>query len=240
MTTLEPWQTQFPPHPDRHLLKITEEGQYSFTRERDAQLFWKTLPKLINQPIKKLTILDGTANIGSDTIRWAQHAKHVHAIEIDPTNFKALENNIKVYQLDNVTLHQGDTTKLYYRWPHDILYLDPPWGGPDYLEKESLDLSLGETPLTHLLSQVIKQKRPPKFIVLKLPKNFNFTPLHNILPPQTIIRKVYLAKFYLCVITLPKRTTTPISTPLATPLTKFSPKTTFVFAPKLTSIKKKL
>ena len=61
----------------------------------------------------------------------------VYGVAVDATNSKAVDG---LYKLKNVHLHEGDTTILYKEYPLDILYLDPPWGGPDYKEKKELDL----------------------------------------------------------------------------------------------------
>jgi hypothetical protein len=199
---MQAWQREFPPHPQQKQLKITAEGLYSITRAAEAALFWRTLPRLIPH-LGSLTVLDGTANVGSDTIRWAQHTHQVHAIEINPENYAALVHNIAVYKLTNVTTHLGDTRRLYYRWPYDILYLDPPWGGSSYRDHHQLDLFLGTTRLDHFLAQVIRQKHPPRYIVLKLPRNYHFARLTPILPPKAQLRKFWLNKWFLTVIQLP-------------------------------------
>jgi hypothetical protein len=72
-----------------------------------------------------------------------------------------------------VTLHHGDSTKVF-RWQTDILYIDAPWGGPDYKTKKKLDLYLGKERMDLFLKLVLQQKWAPKYVFLKLPRNYNF------------------------------------------------------------------
>jgi len=57
------------------------------------------------------------------------------------------------------------------------LYLDPPWGGPDYKEKKELDLWLGSHRLDIFLRDSVLSKEAlwkPQWIVLKLPFNYKW------------------------------------------------------------------
>jgi 16S rRNA G966 N2-methylase RsmD len=120
---------------------------------------------------------------------------HVEAIEIDKDNFEALKNNVKVFKLKNVTLHQGDATKLF-RWKTDILYVDPPWGGPDYKEKQNLDLYLGKERLDEFISLILQQEWRPHYVFIKLPRNYAFERLQN-LPNVVKEHKFAIRGFFL-------------------------------------------
>ena len=47
-------------------------------------------------------------------------------------NFDALENNVSLYNLNNVELKHGNTLDYYKKEKYDVLFLDPPWGGRNY------------------------------------------------------------------------------------------------------------
>ena len=154
---------------------ITEEGKYSYTKRDDGDRTLLFLRRFMDP--SKLSILDGTGNVGGDTILFGLHFNKVHSIEMNPENFKALSHNVELYKLKNVELHEGDTTKLYKDFPSDVLYLDPPWGGPDYKEKKDLDLSVGSHRVDVFLRDSILAKDAswkPRWIVLKLPFNYNW------------------------------------------------------------------
>ena len=83
-----------------------------------------------------------------------------------------------VYNLNNVELFEGNATKIY-NWLTDILYIDPPWGGINYRNSNNIDLFLGDYRLDEYLDFILKQEWKPKYVVLKLPKNYNFNRLNN-------------------------------------------------------------
>jgi predicted RNA methylase len=159
-----------------HDIQLTEEGKYSYTKREDGERTISFLKRMIPS-LQSRSILDGTGNVGGDTILFGLYFHTVHSIELDPDNFKALTHNVNLYKLKNVHLHEGDTTVLYKEYPSDILYLDPPWGGPDYKEKKELDLSMGDHRVDVFLRDSFLSKEAiwrPKYIVLKLPFNYKW------------------------------------------------------------------
>jgi predicted RNA methylase len=160
-------------------LKITPEGEYSITRRADGKRLLQKMISIVG-PLNKKHITDLTGNVGGDTILFGLNYKTVESIEYIKENFDALENNVRVFELDNVNLHFGDSTKLY-KWYTDVLYIDPPWGGPDYKEKENLDLFLGDVRLDLFIKDILAQEWRPNYVFLKLPRNYNFGRLENLL-----------------------------------------------------------
>jgi predicted RNA methylase len=163
---------------DYDQLKMTPEGEYSITKRADGKRLLQKLSSIIGTLSNK-HVTDLTGNVGGDTILFGLHCKTVDTIEMDKENFDALENNVKVFGLDNVTLHFGDSTKVY-NWYTDILYIDPPWGGPDYKDKTNLDLFLGERRIDLFIKDILKEFWRPNYIVLKLPRNYNFSRLNSL------------------------------------------------------------
>jgi predicted RNA methylase len=158
---------------------LTEEGKYSYTKRRDGEITIDFLKKHIGSLID-LSILDATANVGGDTILFGLNFKHVSSIEINDTNFNALKHNVSLYKFDNVDIYKGDSTSLFDNYVSDIVYFDPPWGGPDYKTKKELDLYIGDKRIdlfikNDLLSRTASYR--PKYIMLKLPFNYNWTRL---------------------------------------------------------------
>ena len=188
---------------DYSLLKTTSEGSYSITRRRDAERIMIVLGNIFKDT-SKMTITDATACIGGDTLNFALRFAHVHSIEISQENFDALENNLKVYGLHNVTLHHGDSTKIF-NWNTNVLYIDPPWGGKDYRKHKELDLFLSETRLDCWLEEILSKKNRPEYIVLKLPSNYNFRRL-NFLLNIDYIRPYQIRSYVVVIITVHKPT----------------------------------
>jgi hypothetical protein len=177
-------------------LQTTEEGLYSITRKRDGE----RILSIIKYNVKDLsnkTITDGTACMGGDTIQFAMSFHHVHSIEINSANFDCLVTNIGVYDLNNITLHKGDCTTLF-NWNTDVLYLDPPWGGPEYKTKTDLDLMLGSKRIDVWLDEILIRKNRPSYIILKLPHNYNFKRLNFLVNIEMI--KPFRVRNYVLVI----------------------------------------
>ena len=174
-------ETMFPEKKniDYSKLIITEEGEYSMTRRADGRRLLDKMTSVIGST-KNKEITDLTGNVGGDTILFALHFGHVDSIELDKENYEALKNNVETFKLNNVTLHQGDSTKLF-RWKTDVLYLDPPWGGPNYKEKKSMDLHLGKYRVDEFLELILIQDWRPEYIFLKLPRNYNFSRFDQLL-----------------------------------------------------------
>lgn len=158
-------------------LKMTEEGEYSITKRNDGIQILNIMKNIIGN-LRNKTITDLTGNVGGDTILFGLNFKKVKSIEFNKENFKVLENNINVYNLNNVELFEGDSTKIY-NWMTDILYIDPPWGGSNYRNSNNIDLFFGDYRLDDYIDFILKQSWKPKYIILKLPKNYNFDRFSN-------------------------------------------------------------
>ena len=60
-----------------------------------------------------------------------------------------------------------------------VLFLDPPWGGPDYKKHNSLTLYLGKNKLEEIVQKwvnMVSKKDKLKLILCKVPNNINPTP----------------------------------------------------------------
>jgi len=160
-------------------LILTPEGLYSVTKRIDGERLIAFLNGMIPD-IRKQTITDATACVGGDTLLFSLHFKKVEGIEWKRHNMAALQNNVEVFGAGNVVLHEGDATRVF-NWKTDVLYVDPPWGGPDYRKLQNLELFIGSYRLDKWIEEILKRTDRPKTVVLKLPRNYNFARL-NFLP----------------------------------------------------------
>jgi hypothetical protein len=135
--------------------------------------------KSVLKTTKDKHITDLTGNVGGDTILFGLHFKKVDSIEMNPENFEALRNNVDVFGLKNVTLHLGDSTKVY-DWKTDVLYIDAPWGGPDYKEKAELDLYLGDKRVDEFVKEALQRENRPDYVFMKVPRNYKFDRFESI------------------------------------------------------------
>jgi predicted RNA methylase len=183
-------------------LMITKEGVYSLTKYVDSIAIIKAMKNIIGEEnMEGLTIMDGTANVGGDSIRFAMNFNNVISVELNKENYDVLVNNIKVYNFsEKIKAINGDVTKVYndIQLFTDVLYLDPPWGGKGYneYEDEEMVIFLSNISLTNFIGNVLLSPCKPKYIFIKLPINYNINSLRNM--PYVYDMQVYnIRKFYL-------------------------------------------
>lgn len=167
-------------------LQMTKEGYYSATPPGDSLQIFKFMKTYLGTLDDKI-ITDLTGNVGGDTIAFALEFKHVHSIELNPENFNVLQNNVRVFKLDNVNLYQGDSLEIFPAkepkvWDTDVLYIDAPWGGHDYkkIPKGKLELFLGSTNIAAYLYHLIRGPNKPHWIFLKVPFNYKFKDIEEL------------------------------------------------------------
>lgn len=132
--------------------------------------------------LSNITVFDGTSGVGGDTIVFGHAFGNVIGCEMDQNRFKMLQNNVNVYDLNNVTVVNDDCLKLVFDLNYlDVVYLDPPWGGKDYKKEECLTLTMGDKSIESIINDLMdpeKSRSNLKLIVLKLPKNYDIKYLY--------------------------------------------------------------
>ena len=161
-----------------HLLpkiKLSRDSIYSVSNFTVAQ---KT-SKLIKSYFRDVDIIiDGTANIGGNTMNFAQNFRYVISNELNKDTYNNLKNNIEVLNYKNVEIYNKDIIILMkekkFNSLKTCLYLDPPWSGVYYKLKDVQNLVLGNLNIVDWIKTV-----PIKYICLKVPKNYNFSYLFD-------------------------------------------------------------
>lgn len=159
-------------------LQASREACYSITRPAAAKAILAIIEQNlanIGLNIHECTITDATACVGGDTLHFARVFRHVNAVEINPEHHKMLINNLNVYKRLNVVPYLSDYVKVMTTMKQDVVFIDPPWGGPLYKKKKSVWLSLSGVPIQDIVYQHIKIHTP--LIVLKVPTNFDISTL---------------------------------------------------------------
>ena len=161
---------------DYDKLQMTEEGEYSITKRKDGERLIQFMKDTVRN-LKAKSITDMTGNVGGDTILFGLNFKRVVSYELKEDNFKALKNNVSEFGLANVELHHGDSVKEIPLIDTDVVYIDAPWGGPDYKNKTALDLFLGTLRIDELVPRILERS---SYVFLKVPGNYNFQRLKDI------------------------------------------------------------
>ena len=169
---------------DRTKIQITTEGIYSISDNESTKKLIYLLLKYFKT--NNIIITDATGNNGADTIALAHEFKKINSIELNETNFKALENNVKkVYNLNNVNLFNNDSLKMFKQLKQDVIYIDAPWGGINYKKNERIELYMNKKNIGEIFNEF---KSEAKLFIFKVPKNYDFTNFIQI----TMVTKYYL------------------------------------------------
>jgi len=169
---------------DTHKLKIDQESLCYITLKEDAlkitNIIYVTLKKL---KIKNAVITDCTAGVGGDTISFGRRFHKVYAFELDAKRTSILLNNVLIYKLKNTQVFNGSCLEFIHKISdHNVVYVDPPWGGRDYKDKNKLRLSLSGIAIEDICNKLFNDKfmkKVPDIVVLKLPINYDLNFLYN-------------------------------------------------------------
>ncbi|XP_038622588.1 trimethylguanosine synthase [Tachyglossus aculeatus] len=118
-------------------IKLDREGWFSVTPEKIAEHIAGRVKQSFNCDI----IVDAFCGVGGNAIQFALAGKRVIAIDIDPVKIDLARNNAEVYGVaDRLELICGDFLLLAPNLKADVVFLSPPWGGPDYATAETFDI----------------------------------------------------------------------------------------------------
>jgi 16S rRNA G966 N2-methylase RsmD len=158
----------FPEHNDEIL--IDEVGKYSISKPDKAKL----ITNLIYQNIHShdIIVTEGMSSVGGDTLALSRTFKKVNAIELDKTRYEYLQHNMKLFNRKNIEYYNESYLEIFKKLKQDVVYLDPPWGGPEYKNLDKVKIKLGNVKLEDLCKEIIENKLC-KLLALKLPYNYD-------------------------------------------------------------------
>lgn len=183
----------FPENGDSNLydkLQIDYESVKYITIPDQANKITKIIDdhcKKLNLNINNLIITDATSGVGGNVISFCKYFRHVNAIEIDHNRYRFLVNNIKEYNYNNINMYCDDCLNLIFNIDSDIIFIDPPWGGDQYINENNITLKINNINIENICNNLFIQKNI-KMIVLKLPRNYNIDNIYNVITNK----KVYI------------------------------------------------
>lgn len=192
-------------------IKIDEDSFCYITIREIAEIISKIICYHLleyNLNPQKSTIVDYTAGVGGNVLSFSKFFKYVYAIELDELRADYLKNNIDVYGFKNIYVInkcaiEFNNNDLITLNPN-VIFVDPPWGGSNYKNNENLTLSLGNFQVEELVINILKKYSEHyellinlnskeknnnynnKFIILKLPKNYNIEYFYNYIKSNNI------------------------------------------------------
>src|SRR5579872_6776333 len=104
-----------PPNKSYHNLMIDDDSVSYITTPINSILITSIIDSHIPDhiPRSEITIFDGTACVGGDSISFGKTFGSVIAAEIDESRYHMLVNNLLEYELCNVVPVNTDCIKLY-------------------------------------------------------------------------------------------------------------------------------
>ncbi|XP_076151014.1 trimethylguanosine synthase [Alosa pseudoharengus] len=124
-------------------IKLDHEGWFSVTPERIAE----HIALRVQTSFQCELIVDAFCGVGGNAIQFALTGKRVIAIDIDAGRLALARHNAQVYGVaDRIEFLHGDFLQLAPRLRADVVFLSPPWGGPEYLSADVFDIRTMMTP----------------------------------------------------------------------------------------------
>jgi 16S rRNA G966 N2-methylase RsmD len=190
---------------DKKNLKLNIEGAYSLTPFHVSLSFLYEIGLLLEKYCKKklseCSFLECFGGQGGDTVILLTKGNlaKLCTIEHNLENFNNLINNVTEYYKatpihtnvsfvnDNIVDYLKKTNDHY-----DVIYMDPPWGGPNYKQNKSKGIKIPHSSLPYL-EDFLKMYiiNITKIIVLKLPASYNVCELKKKIPNHIIKTTVY-------------------------------------------------
>ena len=179
-------------------LLFTEESIYSSSKIEGSKLLKSIISENLSN--KDITITDGTANIGTDSIFLSNYFNKINSVEISNINYNALANNVSVFEKTNINTILGDIIIVIENLVQDVIYIDAPWGGRDYKKNDKMKLFLGDL---EILDFYKKFRNKAKVFIFKVPYNYDLDYLKNYINNKIIIypfKKENKIKFFFLLI----------------------------------------
>jgi 16S rRNA G966 N2-methylase RsmD len=172
----------FPDMANKNIM-MDDVAKYSITLPEKADMISEIIKKNYHlnyqtDDITQLTITDAMACVGGNTLSFAKSFKSVNANEINITRYQYLVNNMKEYNMENISFYNGNYLNLINKLKQHIVFVDPPWGGPIYKSQYKMDIIINtdddkEVKLHEIIDDILKDENETKMIIFKLPINHN-------------------------------------------------------------------
>ncbi|XP_014109466.1 PREDICTED: trimethylguanosine synthase [Pseudopodoces humilis] len=159
-------------------IKLDREGWFSVTPEKIAEHIAVRVSQSFNCDI----VVDAFCGVGGNAIQFALTSKRVIAIDIDPEKLRLARHNAEVYGVaEHIDFLCGDFMALAAGLRADVVFLSPPWGGPDYATAEIFDIQTMICPDGFEIFRL--SKKITNNIVYFLPRNADINQVASLAGP---------------------------------------------------------
>ncbi|XP_047662692.1 trimethylguanosine synthase isoform X2 [Tachysurus fulvidraco] len=124
-------------------VKLDHEGWFSVTPEKIAE----HIAQRVQVSPQTLVIVDAFCGVGGNAIQFALTGNTVIAVDIDPVRLALAQHNAAVYGVsERIDFIQADFLQVAPRLRADVVFLSPPWGGPEYLSADVFNIKTMMSP----------------------------------------------------------------------------------------------
>lgn len=162
-------------------MHIDEEGLFSLAQQE--------IMDQITPFVSGRTCIDAFCGVGGSAIGLARAGKRVTTIDLNAARLEMAKYNAELFGVQgNVEFVCGDSLEILRTLSADCIFLDPPWGGPDYSKEKKFTLK-NFVPDGRVLLELAFERAPQ--VIIRLPKNFDMAEL-NLLARSAVIRENFL------------------------------------------------
>lgn len=185
------WENIFPPIKNLQYekLMLSNIGVYSAPKKYAMNPLLDFLENNCKYDLSKMLILDSTGGNGVLSLYLSFRFKKVIVFEIMKDHYDIIQNNVNVYNRKNVSVFNMDFINFVLHLknqPVDMIIMDPPWGGTNYLDNDSLKLGFDNVDVSCIINELLKNKQVKKAIVLGAPYNFDIQNFTNMVNSESI------------------------------------------------------
>jgi len=175
-------------------LKIDNESLKYISLKEDASYISRVISSAadkIKLSSNKIIVTDCLAGVGGNSISFCRNFSKVYSIEIDKLRHSMLVNNLDIYKCTTISISYNDDFINIVKniTDHNVVFLDPPWGGQSYKDVKKLRLNIGKSSLEVVCNMLLDSSQMikiPEIIILKLPKNYDICYFYNNLKNKNI------------------------------------------------------
>ena len=157
---------------------------YDSIRSEAAGQMMAIIREFIPQSVMQSgSVTDATGGIGCMTIALTQGFPHVNSVDINRHRSLIIRHNCNLLLPPDVArrvhVYHGDYTLRHdtrHTLRQNVIFFDPPWGGPHYIHTHKLRLEMSGVPMETLVHQTAHEAQ---FVVLNAPTNFDFVHFTN-------------------------------------------------------------
>lgn len=155
-------------------LRITDVALFSTTPPDQSAFVCQILKLYYGKSTWKMTITDANGCIGGNTYCLIKMFKNVNFVEISNLHMEIFKHNLSIISPlnKNISFYTDNYLNMISKLKQDVIFLDPPWGGPDYYRKSNLELYYTDSKGQQIsVSELIENElnKLTRTIILKVP-----------------------------------------------------------------------